>query len=180
MAVSRPRYGWIERLTRELVASHRVRRPPVPIDDIVRSRGVEIRYGKLDDISGLIVREGTRTFLGVNRNHPVTRQRFTLAHEFGHFLLHAGSSWYDKEYRINLRSEKSSRAEDIEEIEANFFAASILMPRELLAKDTAERYIDLENADAVKDLARLYNVSTQAMNIRLLNLFGRQGALVRF
>ncbi len=61
----------------------------------------------------------------------------------------------------------------MEEIEANFFAASILMPRTFLARDTAERYIDLENADAVKELARLYNVSTQAMNIRLFNLFGR-------
>ena len=175
MAVSRPRFGWIERLTTELLASHRVKEPPVPIDEIVRGRGGEMRYGKLDDISGLIVREGARTFIGVNKDHLVTRRRFTLAHELGHFLLHPGRTWYDKEYRINLRSEKSSKAEDIEEIEANFFAASILMPRPLLARDTAERYVDLENADAVKDLARLYNVSTQAMNIRLVNLFGRQG-----
>lgn len=174
MTVNRPRYSKIERLVSDLLAEYGVSSPPVPIEDIIKKHGVEIRVGKLDDISGFIVRENQKVLIGVNRTHPPTRRRFTLAHEFGHFLLHPGrSTWYDKDYRVNLRSELSSKAEDVEEIEANFFAACILMPIGFLRNDKTVRLVDIEDGDAVKGLAKKYGVSTQAMNLRLLNVTGR-------
>jgi Zn-dependent peptidase ImmA (M78 family) len=170
MALSRPRYSKIERLASDLLSESKIKRPPVPIEAMVRSRDIEIHFGKLEDVSGLIVREGNHVFIGINEDDSDNRQRFTLAHEFGHFLLHPGqNAWYDRKYR----SEISSKAVDVEEIEANFFAASILMPPDFLRKDQAQRYVDIEDGDAVKDLAKKYNVSTQAMNLRLLNLIGR-------
>jgi Zn-dependent peptidase ImmA (M78 family) len=70
-------------------------------------------------------------------------------------------------------SQASAAVVDVEEIEANFFAASILMPREFLTRDHAVRHLDIEDENAVKGFAKTYGVSTQAMNLRLLNLFGR-------
>ncbi|WP_301176672.1 ImmA/IrrE family metallo-endopeptidase [Actinomadura geliboluensis] len=44
-----------------------------------------------DDVSGMLVREPTRTVIGINQGHAATRQRFPVAHEIGHLQLHKGS-----------------------------------------------------------------------------------------
>jgi Zn-dependent peptidase ImmA (M78 family) len=67
----------------------------------------------------------------------------------------------------------------IEEIEANFFAASLLMPRRFLDKDPRTLTIEIEDAKAVQELARAYTVSTQAMSVRLMNLYGRRSSAVQ-
>ena len=73
-------------------------------------------------------------------------------------------------FRINLRSPESSTAEDIEEIEANAFAASLLMPEDFLKEDLANFVLDIDDPQQVQRLARRYEVSAQAMTIRLMNL----------
>jgi len=77
-----------------------------------------------------------------------------------------------KLFRINLRSPSSSRAEDVQEIEANAFAASLLMPQLFLQKDIASIELDFEDPSRILPLAQKYGVSVQAMTFRLLNLFG--------
>ena len=64
----------------------------------------------------------------------------------------------------------SSSAVNVEEIEANFFAACLLMPRRFLEADPDAALVDVEDAEAVANLARRYNVSPHAMSIRLGNL----------
>ncbi|MBB4365012.1 Zn-dependent peptidase ImmA (M78 family) [Bradyrhizobium sp. CIR18] len=172
MTVQRARYAKIERLVSALLLEHRVSKPAVAIQKLVRKMGIEIKYGDLGDVSGLLVRSGATATIGVNISHPLVRQRFTIAHEFGHYLLHLGiSSHYDRDYRVNYRSHESSQATDVEEIEANFFAASILMPKEFLDADEAIHALD--NDAAVERLATRYNVSRHAMSLRLGNVYGR-------
>ena len=61
------------------------------------------------------------------------RQRFTIAHELGHRALHPGRELIlDVPVRVNLRDKTSSMASDIEEIEANAFAATLLMPEQMI------------------------------------------------
>jgi Zn-dependent peptidase ImmA (M78 family) len=112
--------------------------------------------------------------IGVNSEHPKTRQRFTIAHEIGHLLLHGEEEFHiDEKAPLALRDEVSSQAIDPREIEANQFAAELLMPDTLVrasvgALIAAEANITAE--DAIERLAREYRVSPLAMTHRLSNL----------
>jgi Zn-dependent peptidase ImmA (M78 family) len=154
--------------------------PPVPIDEIVRSRGITIRVMDLNEISGLVVRDGSVTVIGVNKAHPLTRRRFTIAHELAHALLHEGKEVrYDTDFRVDFRSGESSLGVNVEEMEANFFAASILMPRRLLDADPLMSNLDVEDAATTNALASRYKVSPHAMSIRLGNLTAHPGSATR-
>lgn len=172
MTPLRARYVKIERLVASLLEEHHIIKPAVPIEKLVKKSGIAVKYGKLDDVSGLLVREGDAATIGVNVDHPEVRQRFTIAHEFGHYLLHAGiSAHFDRDYRVNYRSAESSQATDVEEIEANFFAASILMPKPFLDDDDAVMALDSDSE--VARFAIRYNVSRHAMSLRLANVYGK-------
>jgi Zn-dependent peptidase ImmA (M78 family) len=70
-----------------------------------------------------------------------------------------------------MRNDISSQGTDIAEREANFFAASLLMPKDFIEKDLeAEESIDFLDDKLIHDLARKYGVSTQALVNRLKNL----------
>lgn len=85
-------------------------------------------------------------------------------------MLHEGLiNHVDHNYRTNYRSAESSMATNIDEIEANFFAASILMPRRFL--DDLNAVEAVEDDDKVRDLAKFFDVSRHAMSLRLVNLY---------
>ncbi len=166
----RARYARIERVVSNLLDEYHVVEAPVPIERIVKGNGITLQSGDLGDVSGLLARSAGKTVIGVNANHPITRRRFTIAHEFGHYILHEGMhSHVDKGYRVNFRSTESSAGTDVPEIEANFFAAAILMPKEFLERDDALSALD--NDEGVQRLAAKYRVSGHAMSLRLANVY---------
>jgi Zn-dependent peptidase ImmA (M78 family) len=172
MTVLRARYNKIETITAQLLEKYKVRGPAVPVDKIAEGEGASILIKHFNnEISGLLVREGKRVIIAVERNQSPTRKRFTIAHELGHLMLHEGKEVrIDTAFRVNLRSPKSSTAEDVEEIESNAFAASLLMPEPFLRRDVADETLDIEDAEFVQGLAKRYDVSAQAMTLRLVNL----------
>jgi Zn-dependent peptidase ImmA (M78 family) len=170
MKPMRARYGKIEKLVEALLSEAHIVGPAVPIERLIRKHHIDLKVGNLEEVSGLLVRTGDSAMIGVNVGHPEVRKRFTIAHEFGHYMLHAGiSAHYDRDYRINFRSRKSSEATDVEEIEANFFAASILMPKHFLDRD--EAVMALDNDEEVAKLAKKYAVSRHAISLRLGNIY---------
>lgn len=172
----RVRYNRINSEIRGLLARANITAPPVPVQQVAEAAGVTIAFTELDDeVSGLLVRRGNAVVIGVAQDQSHVRQRFTIAHELGHLILHEGEEVHvDKVFRVNLRSPASSRAEDIEEIESNAFAAGLLMPEEFIRKDIARLTIDIVDSGQIEALAERYQVSAQAMTFRLLNLFGNQ------
>ena len=66
--------------------------------------------------------------IGVNEDHHSNRQRFSIAHEIAHFVLHHGDTYIDKGYRVHFRDLESGSGTKREEMEANAFAAALLMP----------------------------------------------------
>lgn len=170
MSFRRARYSKIEAMVLGLLDQHAQTKPPVRIERIAKDLGVELRSGDLGDVSGILVRQGSSAVIGINGTQSLQRQRFTIAHELGHFLLHEGiTNHVDKSYRVNFRSIESSQATNVEEIEANFFAASILMPKKMLDAQSAEEALD--NDTSVANLARQFQVSRLAMSLRLANLY---------
>ena len=168
----RPRFGLVERQANDILAAAGIVGPAVPINELIAAQGIQLLYPNLgNEASGVLVRKDGSTVIGVNRAHAKTRQRFTAAHELGHALLHTGTDiHHDNGFQVNLRSDLSSQGIDPEEIEANYFAACLLMPRSFLEADPMAFYVDVEDATSVAALARSYGVSAHAMGLRLARL----------
>jgi Zn-dependent peptidase ImmA (M78 family) len=167
------RYSLARKKAIELLKSGRVRRAPVPVEELARFAGAKIRYKPFPgELSGMVHRRPDgNAVIGVNSLHLLTRRRFTIAHELGHLILHKDEKLHvDEGAAIGFRTPESSLAVDDNEIEANQFAAELLMPQDLIRRDLKKLPSDIEPETAVAQLARRYQVSIQAMTIRLNGL----------
>jgi Zn-dependent peptidase ImmA (M78 family) len=176
MAVRRRKIGL---LVKEVLAQAGVQSPPVNVEQIVSLRGLDLRRNDAQgsDISGFLFLGSARPIIGVNGSQASTRQRFTIAHELGHYLLHGVTPQevhVDRGFKVMMRDGRSSEGVDEAEREANLFAAELLMPEELLRRDLQNRpEIDINDDEVDKwltSLASRYEVSKQAMMFRLANL----------
>jgi Zn-dependent peptidase ImmA (M78 family) len=168
-----PRFSLARRKAAELLRAARVKRAPVPVERLAQLAGAEIHYEPFEgQVSGLVHRQRHRpTIIGVNSSHASTRQRFTIAHELGHLILHRGESFHvDERAAIRFRNAQSSLATEPDEIEANQFAAELLMPEYLLSRELAKLPNELDPEDAISILAKRFEVSEQALTLRLTRL----------
>lgn len=139
---------------------------PVRVGALAKALGLEVKSATLKSgISGEIRPSDTADAgfkIRVNRHEVKTRQRFTIAHEIAHFLLHQdyiGSGISDT---VLYRSSLSSRIE----AEANRLSADIVMPAKLLREDMRKYDLPVDEVSA-EALADLYEVSKQAMKVRI-------------
>jgi Zn-dependent peptidase ImmA (M78 family) len=144
----------IRSLTKKLLDDCDIKTPPVKLSPIIKSLGITVVKSRL----GILPPQNLSAFIDLKnkllyfkRNDPVVRQRFSVAHEIGHYLMnHAG-----RNKTLNLYSKKPI------EIEANLFAIELLIPFSWIKKD-------LENYDAsIPKLAKKYWVSEEAMGWRV-------------
>ena len=146
---------------------------PVSLDKVADYLGLAIVEKPLEEeFSGfLAVKEKT---IVINAQHSRVRRRFTTAHEIGHYFLHRKSQqdtpvFIDR--TVYYRRQNLDDADRRIELEANGFAAGLLMPRDLL-----ESYLDdspdlnLGKSSEVKILADEFEVSRSSMEYRLQNL----------
>lgn len=129
--------------------------PPIQIEKIANFFSLKIIYYPEfpDSISGTMAKE--EMLIGINSNHHPNRQRFTIAHELGHYILgHDDLKIIDDTFDKNTDKEK----------EANKFAAELLIPEYFLKKDIKEKSWDIPS------LSQRYKVSEQVMTIRIMNL----------
>ena len=159
-----------------LLTANAVTAPPVPVERIAKSLEVQLRYSPLDDeLSGMIYVKGGTPIIGINALHHPNRQRFTIAHEVGHLILHktqiTKEVHVDKAFPMLMRDSVSTAGVNKMEIEANFFAAALLMPQALLANVLDNEPFDIDDENIVNGLARSFKVSPSAMRFRLGNLF---------
>lgn len=160
----------------EILYANQVTAPPVPVEGIARKLPAHLRFSPLDnELSGMVFVKDGMAIIGINALHHPNRQRFTLAHEFGHLLLHrdqvSREVHVDKAFPMLMRDTVSAASVDPMEIEANLFAAELLMPEFLLAEDLGGSAFDIDDYAAVSELARRFRVSLSAMQFRLGNLF---------
>ncbi len=162
---------YIKKLVTDLLKEAGIVSPPVDVFTIARNLDAEVREAAFeDDVSGMLVKENGRVLIGINKENSYVRQRFTVAHEIGHMLLHSEPLYVDRQYTIKMRDGRSGLAVDPHEIEANSFAAELLMPTHFLLEDVRGLHIDYENDAVINELASMYEVSPQAMTFRLTNI----------
>ena len=109
-------------------------------------------------VAGMVEKNSSEAKIFINENELPERQRFTIAHEIGHILLHhnGGQDIDFTDYRNNDRYDKK-------EFEADNFAAALLMPK--------ARSLEVWGLTGdVDDFARAMKVSRKAAAIRLINL----------
>lgn len=149
---------------------------PVDVKKIAKSLNLIVTFANLgDNVSGLLISDGINAQVVVHEGDGAKRQRFTIAHEIGHYFLQhqfeEGEHVHvDRGHYISQRGPKSSDGTDLKEIEANQFAASLLMPTKLIREKLRE-FGDGPLLDYhVTSLAETFEVSEQAMTIRLTTL----------
>ena len=145
---------------------------PVDLDRIASHLGVPIRREFLNgDISGFLFRKDNQAAIVVNRSQSSTRQRFTIAHEIGHYLLDHKHDEIHVDRAFVLKFRKGTPAGDPDEIQANAFAATLLMPRDSLSADllSYERNGVIDDT-TIQTLADRYGVSIQALLIQLATI----------
>lgn len=167
----RPRYSLARRKAAELIERAGIRKPPVPVEKLAALHGATIRHEPFaGNLSGLLHRSGNRSIIGVNSLHPSVRQRFSIAHELGHLVMHEPELQIDEHAFMVFRDPKSSKATDPFEIEANQFAAALLMPETLLREAVRGLGTGCGLEEAIVKLSRMFGVSKEAMTIRLTRL----------
>ena len=158
------------------------RRPPIDVESIARDLNLYVVYERLEgDVSGTLFHDDDGdVILGVNTFHHWKRQRFTVAHEIGHYWLHVrdrsrskSEVFVDRPAEVLFRDRTASKGLEKKEIEANAFAAALLMPENLVdaeARKLFARDRRLNDDELVELLAGRFDVSEQAMRYRLVNL----------
>jgi Zn-dependent peptidase ImmA (M78 family) len=158
-----------------LLARLGIHSAPVPVDKIAKSLGALLRYSPLDEeLSGMICIKDGVPIIGVNSLHHPNRQRFTIAHEIGHLELHreilTNSVHVDKEFPVMMRGVTASQGTDRNEIDANMFAAHLLIPKVLLDQLMAGKTFDIDDDKPLEELAKRFRVSKKMMEYRIANL----------
>ena len=157
----------IEAKARDVRRAHRLE--TIPVDPVVLANrlGMKVFNAKFsdDNLVGMIAKRGDTLTLLVNQADPPYRKRFTIAHELGHHFLHLMSDgeFVDGEanlFRMPQEDAKELTPDRRQEIQANMFAAALLMPEEHIRSEWPRlRSID--------EMAQLFNVSESAMGIRI-------------
>lgn len=142
------------------------------VRDIAMSLGAYVRERELQGCEARLVRKGGMGIISVNETIPEEgRKRFAIAHEIGHFILHTGTQLIlcDEEDMHVWRESKHR------EMEANEFAASLLMPHEIFI-----RFIKTGQPtfDVISDVAKEFRTTLTATALRYVDFSKEPCALV--
>jgi Zn-dependent peptidase ImmA (M78 family) len=151
-----------EETLRQVFSDINILRLPVNINEILNYYNLTLQRVQFEDseVSGTFDRPDSR--ISINAEDRPWRQAFTAAHELGHYKLHADAET-ETFYRMDMPKVDGVSQLDPKEQEANWFAASILMPRTLLIN-----FWSLTKD--IEKLADIFGVSPSAMRYRLKNL----------
>ncbi|MEY9097354.1 Zn-dependent peptidase ImmA (M78 family) [Sinorhizobium fredii] len=129
----RPDYPAARAAAQNALNKFGITRPPVDPEAIAEAMGINVLYVDFEpevsrEISGLYDFQSKTIY--INKDIPSNRKTFTIAHELGHALLHeqyVKSQNYQAMPRSNYHFDKPA-----EEVEADVFAACLLVPKNML------------------------------------------------
>lgn len=132
---------------------------PVDLGKVAESLNVNLMTGEFDNPDAIGYLNKKDRIIYVSDNMPAPRTAFTIAHELGHYILHEREN--DVYWRLqNLNLDVQ---DDVEETEANWFAASLLMPKSEISKWW-------KVTKDIEKMSQIFGVSRTAMTYRLEHL----------
>lgn len=118
-----------------------------------------------DDISGKIEYRNSGVYqIVINKYHSLVRRRFTLAHEFAHFILHKNFLKQGNKIEDGILFRLDSANTNAQETQANQFAAELLMPKKIFDDEIKK------GNKKVETLADFFQVSYSAIKYRAFKL----------
>lgn len=153
---------------------------PIPLEDIAAAVGIDkISYTELDGFEGVLLanQEKTKGAILINSNSKHHRQRFSLGHELGHFMLprHGHEMHCGLEELATKENKHLSKKQKIE-LEANQFSAEILMPKKHFRNYSG--FNDTPSMDCLIAQANDFDVSFEACAQRYCNQHDEALAIV--
>lgn len=148
----------------------------IDIEAIAYLANATVRYRNLQGCEARIVGNGNRAVISVNRDTMRARQRFSIAHELGHWFCHRGmlGNLCSKEDITSSRKGPKKKIAG-KEIIANRFASELLMPNYLYSKAVGSHP---PTYDLIYSLSSSFQVSLTAAAIRCLDFCDYPAALV--
>jgi len=140
---------------RRLYSYMNIEVPPVDLNSILKKLRIELKGLDLAYIDAVLIKDAKIPIIGYNINKPIERQRFSIAHEIGHFVIPD-----NRNYCVCNIDNRSS-----DERDANIFAEELLMPKPLLIKLWREYKDNKEYR--IEHIAHLLLVSKSAISVRL-------------
>ncbi len=141
----------------------------VPVDPIAIARKLDMAVYTADlakDVSGMLfMKPGRDPEIYLSRTDNYKRQRFTCAHELGHWAKHIADGVESDEI-VDHRGPLSAAGTSAAERYANQFAAALLMPADEVLRLQARGYGPIALADQLR-------VSPEAANYRIESLGAR-------
>ncbi|MCB1058130.1 MAG: ImmA/IrrE family metallo-endopeptidase [Acidobacteria bacterium] len=156
-----------------LLASLGIEHPgEIDVEAIAFSCGATVVYEPLQGCAGRILGYEDRAIITVDSDCSRARQRFTAAHELGHWLRDRGSV---SQFSCSQQDFVLSWGKEDPERRANRFAAELLLPEPMFRRDAKDRELVF---DSVRELADVYETSLTSTAIRLVKLGSFPGMIV--
>jgi len=166
-----------KQLVNEIRRQHPDLKPPIPIRDIAKAVGIQtIDPMATEEVEGMLVADAAKEsgVIFYKESSPLGRQRFTIGHELGHFLLlHHGYEQSCSTRDIKVESKPSSVRES--ESEANEFSQLLLMPDDLILQEIVNKPINLE---LLKIVENTFQMSFEAIANKCASLSNVPYALI--
>ena len=136
----------------------------IMLEAISELENITLYEGKLDGMEARLVRKANKGIIRVKEGiRELGRKRFAIAHELGHWILHVDDCQLFPCTTNHLNDYKNSKIE----IEANYFAASLLMPFNFFSEDMQNKEYSF---DTIKVLSEIYSTSLTATCRRFVDL----------
>lgn len=164
----------IERKASELLDLYELNQVPVNLYELCNRLNISVSNTKFkeyenDYIVGAIKKDDDGNVkIYINKDDSINRNRFTIAHELGHYCLEHISN---NGQRMTLARRDGYNTNNYIEKQANQFAAALLMNKDKVRKEYEEmKNLKVSSSTIINILSRMFGVSEQAMKFRLKNL----------
>jgi Zn-dependent peptidase ImmA (M78 family) len=141
---------------------------PVSPLEIAKTLDIEVLYfsnlkdSSIEKLSSMSYINVNKKIIKINSDDNIYRQNYSIAHGIGHHLLgHTIDDFCNDRYDNYINSENSN----YKDIDANLFALNILIPKNFL-----DFLITNSKINNIQDLAKEFNVTMAAIEIRLRQL----------
>lgn len=153
-----PDFKRSEQESEKIIEKNYITFPPINLQEIVEEEGLSLAVAEFGEqnISGFIDFE--KKMIIANKYDSDTRQRFTIAHELGHWILHQKEINEDHDIVVLYRRPIQTENDPLEQ-EANCFAANLLVPKKFL-KEFIKKKLNS------KQIANIFGVSESVISFR--------------
>lgn len=146
----------------------------VDIYNLIRRCGIRLEIDDFgEEFSGAAICDGTTKIIAINNTIPSERKlRFVAAHELGHLILHENKRLnVDRTFVAFFKKSELTKAERVQEEEADIFASTILLPKREVEPFVRDLILQgREEDEIIIKIAKKFKVPLKVASLRMLTI----------